>query len=754
MSDPRFDPPAGPALPLERALAAAHDIVVLVDREGIVRWASRSFASLFGWPESSLVGRHIADLALPPHTIERALRHLEQVAAAGTTLLFEEIVPTPSGLRHLHYSLTPVAGDAGETSVFLAIARDVTAQRQQDAFLREREELFRQVFERGPLGIVVSSPDWHILRANERFCQLVGYSESELAGLRIEDLTHPDDREPVRRTPSAPPLAPQAARSTGPTERPTSAAGEVSAGAEAAEPPGGSGTGGAATGGGTAQPAASTGTGGVGEGEGTAEPAVDAGGQQGLGTSMDSSPGARTGQKRAPDMEDRAAGASETGRPPGHEPIEVRLVRRDGHAIWVQLTRALVTGDDGEVRYVLTMVEDIDGRKRAAAERRAMEERFREMQKLESLGVLAGGVAHDFNNLLVPILGNAELALQELPPASAVHGYVREIVAAAERAAQLARQMLAYSGRGRFVSEATDLSLLIEDMADLLRASVARGLALELDLAPDLPPVDADASQLRQLVLNLVLNASEAAGSAEGRIVVRTGRRHVTRDFLESAHLAADLPEGDYVFLEVRDTGVGMADSVRARMFDPFFTTKSPGRGLGLPATLGVVRAHHGAIRIESELGRGTTVTVILPPARPEEQGSVARHGEETATARGTTVLIVEDDAAVRALAARTLERGGFTVLTAANGAEAVDLMRQRWREVGCVLLDMMTPRLRGLDACRAIKALAPRVRIVAMSGFAASELSAELGPLVAGVLQKPFTPAMLRDAVSAALAK
>jgi len=753
MPDPRFAPPAGPALSLEGALAAAHEIVVLVDRQGIVRWASRSFASLFGWPETGVVGRHLAELALPPHTIDRALRHLEQVAAAGTTLLFEEIVPTPFGLRHLHYSLTPVAGDAGETSAFLAIARDVTAQRQQDAFLREREELFRQVFERGPLGIVVSSPDRRILRANERFWRLLGYSEGELAGLRIEDLTHPDDREPVRRTPSAPPLAPEAAWSTGPAERPTAAAGEVSAGAEPAGPPGGSGTGGAATGGGAVQPTASAGTGGAGEGEGTAGPAIGAAGGQGPGTPMGSSPGAGTGQERAPGMEDRPAGASETGAPAGHEAMEVRFIRRDGHAVWVQLTRALVTSEDGEVRYVLTMVEDIDQRKRAAAEQRAMEERLREMQKLESLGVLAGGIAHDFNNLLVPILGNAELALQELPPASPVHGYLREIVAAAERAAELARQMLAYSGRGRFVSEATDLSLLIRDMEDLLRASVARGLALELDLAPDLPPVDADAGQLRQLVLNLVLNASEAVGSAAGRVVVRTGRRHVTRDFLESAHLAADLPEGDYVFLEVRDTGAGMADSVRARVFDPFFTTKSPGRGLGLPAVLGVVRAHHGAIGIESEVGRGTTVTVILPPVRLEEQESAARYGEGTTTARGTTVLIVEDDAAVRALAARTLERAGFKVLTAANGAEAVDLMRQRWREVGCVLLDVMTPQLRGLDACRAIKALAPRVQIVAMSGFAASELSGELGPLVAGVLQKPFTPAMLRDAVSAALA-
>jgi signal transduction histidine kinase len=451
---------------------------------------------------------------------------------------------------------------------------------------------------------------------------------------------------------------------------------------------------------------------------------------------------------------EEASNEARTGVPEGNDPVEVRYLRRDGAPVWVQATRALVTGDAGDLRYVLTMVVDADARRRAAAEQRAMEERLREMQKLESLGVLAGGIAHDFNNLLVPILGNAELALQELPPGSPLRDGLREIVRAAERAADLARQMLAYSGRGRFVIEPTDLSVLVRGMADLLRASIARGLSLELALAPDLPHVEADASQLRQLVLNLVLNASEAIGPAGGAIVVRTGLLRVTRAFLESAHFAADLAEGDHVFLSVSDTGPGMGADLRGRIFDPFFTTKSLGRGLGLPTVLGIVRGHHGAIHVESEAGRGTTVTVVLPPARATQEACGVKAGEESPPARRATVLVVEDDVAVRMLTERTLERAGYRVLAAADGAEAVEVVRQRGGEIGCVLLDMMTPRLRGPDVCRAIKALAPGAAVVAMSGFLGRDLTGDLGAMVSGMLHKPFTPSMLREAVEAALSK
>lgn len=398
--------------------------------------------------------------------------------------------------------------------------------------------------------------------------------------------------------------------------------------------------------------------------------------------------------------------------------------------------------------YSVSVVEDVTAAKKSAEERRQLDLRIRQAQKLESLGVLAGGIAHDFNNLLMVILGNASLALQDLDRSSPLHHDVEQIETAALRASELTKQMLAYSGKGHFVVEPTDLSLVVEPMEPLLRASVPKHSSLELRLARELPRVDADISQLRQVVISLVSNAAEALPKEGGQIVVRTGYLHCDRALLDSIVLADELPEGDYVVLEVQDTGVGIDEAVLARIFDPFFTTKFTGRGLGLAAVLGIVRGHRGGIKIESTPGRGTLATVLLPsshltqtPAPLAPQVAVEQDELEIEG----TVLVVDDEENVRAMAERMLERLGFKVLTANDGEEAVDIFRRCQSEITLVLLDMTMPRMDGEETFHALRQIRDDVRVILTSGYSeqiAADRFGGSGP--AAFLQKPYRPADL----------
>ncbi len=362
------------------------------------------------------------------------------------------------------------------------------------------------------------------------------------------------------------------------------------------------------------------------------------------------------------------------------------------------------------------------------------------MQKLESLGVLAGGIAHDFNNLLMPILGNADLILSGLPPDSPDRTKLERLRDAGQRLTTLTGQLFAYSGKGTFVVRPVDFSALVREMAQLLEMSISKRAIVRFELAEDLPPVEADASQLGQIVLNLVTNASEAIDDEEGWIVVRTGLMHADRAYLADSHVFGECPEGPYVYLEVEDSGSGMDAETQQRVFDPFFTTKFAGRGLGLAMILGIVRGHEGAIRLRSEPRRGTCFRVffacserpVLPtPQRAASQGEWRGEGG---------VLVVDDEADVRDLAGIMLRRLGFTVTTAADGREGVEAFREHARKIDVVLLDLTMPGMGGEEACREIQRIEPDQCIVLMSGYN-EEFAASRGVGgMAGFLQKPFT--------------
>ncbi len=425
--------------------------------------------------------------------------------------------------------------------------------------------------------------------------------------------------------------------------------------------------------------------------------------------------------------------------------FEWTIRRTDGTEFPAEVSLAPVEID--QRRMVLSVLRDIAERKRAETERARLEQQVQQAQKLESLGVLAGGIAHDFNNLLMGVLGNASLALSRLAPESSVRGCLEAIETAATRAADLSKQMLAYSGRGRFVVKETDLSALVSEMADLLEASVSKKAALVYELEPGLRPIEADRAQMSQVLVNLVTNASEALGDQSGTVRVGTGQVHADAAYLRGAYLDEDLPEGDYVYLEVADTGCGMDAETRQRIFEPFFTTKFTGRGLGLPAVLGIVRGHGGSIKVYSEPGQGTVVRVLLPT-----MVAAAEEEIEPPPARGLTawhteglVLVADDEPVVRQVTQLALEMAGLRVLAASDGQEAVERFEEHADEIRAVILDVTMPRLSGDEVFHVIRRMRPEVPVILSSGFGEQEATARLvGRGLAGFLQKPYVPSEL----------
>lgn len=417
--------------------------------------------------------------------------------------------------------------------------------------------------------------------------------------------------------------------------------------------------------------------------------------------------------------------------------FEGEHIAKDGRRIPVDVHASRITYLGRPA--ILAVARDITERKRAEAERLRLHEQIQHAQKLESLGVLAGGIAHDFNNLLMGVMGNASLALLDLPEDSPARESLLQIESSAQRAAELSKQMLAYSGKGRFVIQPLNLSVLVEEMAHLLEASVSKKVLLRFEFAHDLPFVEADPSQMRQVIVNLVSNASDAVGDASGCVTVATGVVEADRECFRDTYLCEELPEGLYVYLEVRDTGCGMSPEMLGKIFDPFFSTKFTGRGLGLAAVLGIVRGHKGAIKVRSQVGEGSTFTVLLPAspkrAEPAEPLRLVRGGEGSGT-----VLLVDDEEAVRTVTRRVLERAGFQVLLACDGVEGVEVFQAHADDITLVLLDMTMPRMSGDEAFREMRRIRADVPVVVSSGYNESEALGRFGDGgVAGFIQKPY---------------
>lgn len=379
-------------------------------------------------------------------------------------------------------------------------------------------------------------------------------------------------------------------------------------------------------------------------------------------------------------------------------------------------------------------------RKRAEDERIKLERKFHETQKLESLGVLAGGIAHDFNNLLLGVLGNADLALTDLSPESPARPRVLDIIETAKRLAELTNQMLAYSGKGRFLVEPIDLSKLVSEMAHLLEVCISKKAVIKYDLTEGLPAAKCDVSQIRQVVMNLITNASEAIGEKSGVIALSTGVVYLDQTYIDNVYPSGTLPEGYYVFLEVSDTGCGMDRQTIDRMFDPFFTTKATGRGLGLAAVIGIVRGHRGGIKIYSEPKRGTTIKILLPQAEVQQAPIAEEAPQALPTYGGETILLVDDEETVRAVTRMILETVGFRVLMAADGREAVEIVKEHKDEIAAVLLDLTMPHMDGVEAFSEIRRICPGLRVILSSGYNEQDATRHFaGKGLADFIQKPY---------------
>jgi len=433
------------------------------------------------------------------------------------------------------------------------------------------------------------------------------------------------------------------------------------------------------------------------------------------------------------------------------EDFEVAIVTKNGEIRWIHNCLIAERSQDDEVIRVVGASSDVSERKRAETERQKLEAHLGAVQRLESLGVLAGGIAHDFNNLLNVILGNSSLALTDTDPDSEIARRFARIRSAARHAAGLTEQMLTYSGMTPFSLKPTDLSRLVHATADLLEASVPNRNVLTVELAEDLPPIEGDDTQLRQVVVNLVTNGAEALGDRSGRLTVRTGEVEIREQLFP---IGTSRPtSGEYVFLEVEDSGSGIDEATRERIFEPFFTTRSAGRGLGLAAVLGIVQGHRGFITVESEPGEGTTFRVLFPRAGSEPAVPEPVAAPRVPAARRATVLIVDDEESVLEIGAEFLMRAGFQVIAVPGGREGIEAVESRGDEIDAVVLDVVMPDIDGEEALREIRRLRPTMPVILMSGYSeertAHRFAAEH---IDGFLRKPYEPEELTEKLEKAL--
>jgi signal transduction histidine kinase/CheY-like chemotaxis protein len=422
-----------------------------------------------------------------------------------------------------------------------------------------------------------------------------------------------------------------------------------------------------------------------------------------------------------------------------------RVCHPDGAVKHIKANGMVILGEDGAAERMIGINVDITDQKQAEEVHLQLEKQLQHAQKLESLGVLAGGIAHDFNNILTIIMGNCTLV--QMNPAK-TENYITEIEQAAERAAGLCRQMLAYAGKTQFVKARVEIAKLVAETVKMLNATLPQNTAIKFDCFPDVPFIKADASQISQVVLNLIINASEAIGKVQGEILVSLSRVFITSEFNEKDHLGKVIHPGPYACLEVTDNGCGMSDEVCSRMFEPFYTTKFTGRGLGLSAVLGIITTHGGSLQLFSQPGKGTTFKVYWPaqidnstPDEPFRQQAQSEpwHGSGT-------ILLVEDEDQIKMLAKTLLNKLGFAVIEASNGKEALESYKQFSDEIVLVITDIGMPVMDGYEMLNELKKMNADLPIIVSSGFAEKDIASRVARQeIAGMINKPYNIEQLR---------
>jgi len=424
-----------------------------------------------------------------------------------------------------------------------------------------------------------------------------------------------------------------------------------------------------------------------------------------------------------------------------------RYKHKDGHWLWIN-ARGKLSQRTREGHPVLITGTYID-----VTERKQLEDKMLQTQKMESLGILAGGIAHDFNNLLVGIIGGAELALMNLSPTSPGYNDIQTVISSAAAAADLSKQMLAYSGKGSFDIQNVDIREIINEMVYMLKSSISKQVILKTQYSDSVPGIKADITQVRQVIMNLVINASEAIGEKGGIISIWVGEIRCGSEKEIKTTLGEYLPVGQYVIVDIADTGSGMDKETITKLFDPFFTTKFTGRGLGLSAVQGIMHGHKGAVSIKSEPEKGSTFRLFFPALeKPLEPAGAASEHTNTDEISGT-VLIVDDEESVRKMAERMLDHIGFDVLTVSNGRDAVTLYQEQMEKISFVLLDMTMPGMNGAETFHELRKIDPEVKVIIASGYSEQDIATRFsGEQLSGFCQKPFRYDTLKDTATKVL--
>lgn len=655
----------------EALVENAPDIISRIDRKLQHRYVNKAVVPVTGIPVAEFLGKTHGELGMPPAQVTLWQKVLEEVFSTGCETTLEYEFPTTQGVRYFHSRLVPEIGENGRIETVLNIARDITVRKQAEELLIIRAEQQKIVADLGKLALEGLELEGFLMEVTNRVALCLNTPYTQI----VESL--PDGQEFRLR---------------------------------------------------------------AGTGWETRQLGVF---KREKGPNSISNYTLVTGKPVIADYlnEDQSFTLPIPLQNKGVTggvciPINIKQKQKKPFGVLsaYTLNRRVFTQDDVNfLESIANLIAITIEQKKILEESLNLERQFLQSQKMESLGVLAGGIAHDFNNLLGAILGNTELAQLMLEESSLALPYLEKTVTAIQRAAELVQQLLSYAGKAKSQVIQTNLNDLITEMADLLYLPLTNKINLEFNLQPGLSEVRVDPTQMRQIVMNLISNSTEAIGSSEGTITFTTGLIRADRNFLDATYLGDEREEGSYIFLQLTDSGSGMDQITQRKIFEPFFTTKFTGRGLGLSAVMGIVQSHQGALKVESEPGKGTTFTILLPVPTENFRSEVSQTEQETAllskkktvNLKGNsknfskgTILIIEDDLVLRETTGRLLTQLNFKPLLAHDGKSGLQLYKENKGEIDCVLLDMVMPQMGGEEVLPRLLELNPKVKVIIMSGY------------------------------------
>lgn len=736
---------------------------------GMIVFTNQKFDKMFGYDPGELTGKDVSSVNAPNEMDPEETKNSIMETLGKTGEWHGEIENVKKNGTHFWcHARVSVFDSIEHGKVFLGVHTDITDRKQAVVSLRESESRFRGAFEYGAIGMAIVSPEGKLLQVNTRVSEMLGYTEEELLSKTFQDITHPDDLDTdlnyVRQM-----LAGEI-QTYNTEKRYFHKHGQII----------------------WALLSVSL----VRNSNGSplcfisqikdindsklAEEALQASERRFKSLIRNSSDSITILDKNGTqifvsDVVERMLGYTpselinipvieEMIHPNDQEAVRAAFVKvqQEGEVVvqyrhrhkngsWVYLegwgTNQLQNPD---IRGVVVNVRDITERKQIEDEKLAFEHQLQQVQRLESLGVLAGGIAHDFNNILAVIMGHCALAEMDYLKAE---DHIPTIMKAAERAAGLCRQMLAYAGKTQFVQANVNFGAQVAEAVKMLQSTLPQNAVITFEGSPDIPEINADASQINQVAMNLIINASEAIGEKQGEIRVVASKCLITEGHSEKDYLGKIIPSGGYACLEVTDTGCGMSAETYNRLFEPFYTTKFTGRGLGMSAVLGIISAHGGALQLFSEPELGTTFKIFLPlPCNALESGTL--HQKDSTIWKGTgTVLLVEDEEQVLVLAKSMLKTLGFDVVVAVNGKEALDVYQSKASEITMVLTDIGMPVMNGYEMIHELKKLNPELPVVISSGFGEVDVTSQIARKeIAGLISKPFNFKQLQEVLKSVL--